>query len=746
MPSTDGLSTDGPSTSATEAASSGNGEEVSPSSPSSSPSPSLSAASVRLPLLRALQKSQNDKVPIDAVVFAALQKQRAKRTIEGFLRKVALQHHQRQPEQDDATFGSSRPRKRRRKQLTSAAIKKKRIEKDSSGLFMSSMRIRDDALIRNVSSVVIAERRIAIQSLLKYASILHDEEDSQEDDKNEVTNDYRLCQVRDSIVLSAEYALEWTAVWKQLLLKNATIATSRGHFQALTHFLWKTSLVTGTLNRHGTDVAVQAVAAVADLLQYMVLYALKPVDKQMVAWRNEHWLWNLPKASLDGHTLSPFACLLGTYFRCLDLDSHSKWGQGAIASVREILLRMVSRRTPVRVISRSAKTASSSTIDLQTRRQRLTSRIGTFRASQSDEDDPLSSALSSYARVRRLKRRLEATGETTASEHDTNPETNGESENEDEDEDRFEMQRGNCDDDYDEEIESVDEAAEDDDDDDDDDDDNDDDEDDEEEEDENDAAEVGADKDVGNTKQSVKINIDDIGDDDDTVMHEVGDTIIDLDEDDAVEMEIEDMAAVAENILDEAAAAATTSESPKDITADIAVKSLRPDPEERRRIFIQASMQLLSQQYPHVHHHQGRSIRHSHFTMGSELLLIEGLNRIIRPPKKPVNTKIIMRRAPTQEEFFRGNLSSNPIPLSSLSASSGSESSQEQHEPTVADLRLHIARDLQMEESAELIEILVRFVTVPNMSIVNISNSFFSSFRSRTRFSMLSLNYELFIR
>jgi hypothetical protein len=75
-----------------------------------------------------------------------------------------------------------------------------------------------------------------------------------------------------------------------------------------------------------------------------------------------------------------------------------------------------------------------------------------------------------------------------------------------------------------------------------------------------------------------------------------------------------------------------------------------------------------------------------------------------------------MRRAPTQEEFFRGSLSKNPINYSSLKASgspasgnnkrsSGAGSSND--EPCVSDLRQYIAKDLQMEDSAELLELLV---------------------------------------
>ena len=88
----------------------------------------------------------------------------------------------------------------------------------------------------------------------------------------------------------------------------------------------------------------------------------------------------------------------------------------------------------------------------------------------------------------------------------------------------------------------------------------------------------------------------------------------------------------------------------------------------------------------------------------AERSLIQSLCDIVRPPPKPLNLKVYMRRAPTQEEFFRGNLSKNPIPISSLTSSADANTGKE---PTFTDLRQHIANDLQMSDSAELLELLV---------------------------------------
>jgi len=86
----------------------------------------------------------------------------------------------------------------------------------------------------------------------------------------------------------------------------------------------------------------------------------------------------------------------------------------------------------------------------------------------------------------------------------------------------------------------------------------------------------------------------------------------------------------------------------------------------------------------------------------AEQALIKRVCNIVKPPRKPLNLRLFMRRAPTQEEFFRGSLTRNPIRLASLSQPGASST-----EPTVRDLRQHIADDLQMSDSAELIELLV---------------------------------------
>ena len=121
---------------------------------------------------------------------------------------------------------------------------------------------------------------------------------------------------------------------------------------------------------------------------------------------------------------------------------------------------------------------------------------------------------------------------------------------------------------------------------------------------------------------------------------------------------------------------------------------------ERRQYYIQASMEILQMQYPPLRHSIRNESPKNGLSVKAEHALMTSIVNIVKPPKKPVNTKIILRRAPTQEEFFRGSLSKNPVSLNML------KSHQNQNEPTVKDLRQHIANDLQMSDSAELLELI----------------------------------------
>jgi len=144
---------------------------------------------------------------------------------------------------------------------------------------------------------------------------------------------------------------------------------------------------------------------------------------------------------------------------------------------------------------------------------------------------------------------------------------------------------------------------------------------------------------------------------------------------------------------------------------------------ERKQAYLLAGMQILESQYPPHAHHNTAPNNNNNSSNGattpsssspyspqillspqSEQSLLQSMCNIIRPPPKPIHLKVFLRRAPTQEEFFRGSLTKNPIPLSLLKG---------KVDPTFSDLRSHIANDLQMADSAELLELLVVGKIIP---------------------------------
>jgi len=148
---------------------------------------------------------------------------------------------------------------------------------------------------------------------------------------------------------------------------------------------------------------------------------------------------------------------------------------------------------------------------------------------------------------------------------------------------------------------------------------------------------------------------------------------------------------------------------------------------DRKHTYLSAAMQVLEAQHaPFLQVTTKKTTNYHSFNVTTPLLspysersLLQSMCDIVKPPPKPLNLKIYMRRAPSQEEFFRGSLSKNPISISSLAASSFSGQSGDSdsaYEPTFKDLRKHIADDLQMSDSAELLELLVAKKII-NMSL-----------------------------
>ena len=135
--------------------------------------------------------------------------------------------------------------------------------------------------------------------------------------------------------------------------------------------------------------------------------------------------------------------------------------------------------------------------------------------------------------------------------------------------------------------------------------------------------------------------------------------------------------------------------------------------EEKKRFLILATMQVLFAQHATfllrspLETGSSQSSGNRLLSIASEQMLLKSICNVVKPPKRPSTLKIFMRRAPSQEEFFRGSLSRNPIQVAALNADSNSPSTTGDNDPTVRDLRRFIANDLQMAESAEMLEILV---------------------------------------
>jgi len=126
---------------------------------------------------------------------------------------------------------------------------------------------------------------------------------------------------------------------------------------------------------------------------------------------------------------------------------------------------------------------------------------------------------------------------------------------------------------------------------------------------------------------------------------------------------------------------------------------------ERSQLYIKAAMEVLSIQHPPISKSR-KPQEQSRFTplsIAAEKALMASIMHIVKPEKKPLDGKIILRRAPTQEEYLR-NHSKDIISFSTIKSPSNGNS---QEEPTVRDLRQHIANDLQMGDSAEMLEVLV---------------------------------------
>ena len=127
---------------------------------------------------------------------------------------------------------------------------------------------------------------------------------------------------------------------------------------------------------------------------------------------------------------------------------------------------------------------------------------------------------------------------------------------------------------------------------------------------------------------------------------------------------------------------------------------------DRSQLYIKAAMEVLSLQHLPISKLNSLQQMRKEVTplsISAEKALMDSVMHIVKPEKKPLDAKIILRRAPTQEDFLR-NQSKDVVSFSSLKSPNSGNNNEE---PTVRDLRQHIANDLQMGDSAEMLEVLL---------------------------------------
>jgi E3 ubiquitin-protein ligase UBR4 len=133
------------------------------------------------------------------------------------------------------------------------------------------------------------------------------------------------------------------------------------------------------------------------------------------------------------------------------------------------------------------------------------------------------------------------------------------------------------------------------------------------------------------------------------------------------------------------------------------------DPDSRKRQFLVAGMRVLDQAWA------SSPTPVSDSTAG---FLVAQMNEVIKPPQRRPDFRIQFRRAPTQEDFFRGALPKNPIRYSDLTSASpeagaavtmdvDGSCNDDDAGPRMSDVRRKIAKDLDMQDAEELLELLV---------------------------------------
>jgi hypothetical protein len=120
---------------------------------------------------------------------------------------------------------------------------------------------------------------------------------------------------------------------------------------------------------------------------------------------------------------------------------------------------------------------------------------------------------------------------------------------------------------------------------------------------------------------------------------------------------------------------------------DITKRSGSSSSDSRRERFLHAAVTVLRNNAISTHHHalhqqQQYSAAYSSsaavdvsgasaLPLGSVTALLSEMCDVVKPPRRLPRFAVLLRRAPTQEEFFRGNLPTNPIYSSDVAVVSG---------------------------------------------------------------------------
>jgi hypothetical protein len=121
---------------------------------------------------------------------------------------------------------------------------------------------------------------------------------------------------------------------------------------------------------------------------------------------------------------------------------------------------------------------------------------------------------------------------------------------------------------------------------------------------------------------------------------------------------------------------------------EVTKRSSNSTTDSKRERFLHAAVTVLRHNAISAHHHalhqQQQQLYSAAYSssasdvsgasalpLGSVTALLSEMCDVVKPPRRLPRFAVLLRRAPTQEEFFRGNLPTNPIYSSDVAVVSG---------------------------------------------------------------------------